>query len=546
MMSLKSDFQHKLKEIAKSKKQPIEKAFIHWYINVAFGDTNYTVTDGPSDGGIDAIVKPKRVGGNKLVYILQSKYTDSFFRKKAASPLSLTPFIEFDNLHSIFDSDNKFENWIESVDISLKTEYQMLRKDYLNEKNIIEWRLITLHSRSKRGENRLQYLGTDAFLYGPSLLELYELEQEGATPPGDPLELTFAESMTVEDSHMGYKSYVLAADLDNFVDYLDNDPEGKLFARNVRLDLHSDVNKNIKSTYSSSPKEFWYSHNGISVICSNATISGKSIRLINPSVINGSQTLNTLRDMQKNKRHRGARVLTRVLVITGGNRDKGQSLSLNKFVNDIIFRTNQQNKMYAYDLRANDIQQVALARDFMKNGVFYERRRGEWKQRRRAFRNAGVQKLTSVELAQILAAFNPIIGVATAKKGKEILFREKYKDLFYSPFAKIYLAYKSFRFASDVIKEMSYYKTTPRMRKHSLFTVASIYHDIVRKSKHYKQLLASTHSVNSIDIANSRCELLEKIVKAIFKDCWSNWRKENKKDPTLSPNNFFKSERWNS
>lgn len=544
-MLLKREFFGKLKEFSKSKKQPIERAFIHWYINVAFGDTNHTITDGPSDGGIDAIVRPKRVAGNKLIYILQSKYTEGFFKKKSPSPLNPSHYIEFDNLYLIFDSDNKFENWIESVDPALKTEYQMLRKDILNKNNIIEWRLITLHSRSRRGENRLQNLGTDSFQYGPSLLELFELQQEGATPPGDPLELKFSESMTVEDPNKGYKSYVLSADLDDFVDYQDNDPEGKLFARNVRLDLHSEINKNIKSTYVKSPEEFWYSHNGITVICSNATISGKRIRLINPSVINGSQTLNTLRWTNKNKRYRGAKVLTRVLVVTGGNQDQDKS-SPKKFVNDIIFRTNQQNKMYAYDLRANDIQQVALARDFIANGVFYERRRGEWKQRRRAMKNEGIEKLNSVELAQILAAFDPNIGVATAKKGKELLFREKYKDIFYLPFTKTYLGFKSFRFAANIIREMTYYKTTSRMRKHALFTVASIFHDIVKNSKHVKKLLGSTHIINLINPKESNCNELKKIVKLIFKDCWACWRKENKKDPTLSPNNFFKSDKWNS
>ncbi|HHT9133902.1 MAG TPA: AIPR family protein [Candidatus Avalokitesvara rifleensis] len=545
-MSIKDEFLKKLKEIARSRNQQIDRAFIHWYINVAFGDVKHVVTDGPCDGGIDAIVRPER-RGNKLLYVLQSKYTDSFFKGRTTPPLNPSHYTDFDNLPMLLRSDKKFENWIASVEHGLKHEYQRLRKDFLDEGGTIEWRLITLHSRSRRGENKLTNLGTDAFQYGAAIIELYEMEREGATPPGDPLELTFSESMTIEDKDMGYKSYALAASLRDFINYMDNDPEGRLFARNVRLDLRSEINKDIKHTYLSAPREFWYSHNGITVICSNATISGKTVRLINPSVINGSQTLNTLRGTTK--RFPEARVLTRVLVVPSERQERSDPDGRKEFINDVIFRTNQQNKMYAYDLRANDIRQVELARDFMNNGVFYERRRGEWYQRRRAFQNQGIERLNCVELAQTLAAFDPDIGVATAKKGKEELFREKYDKIFYNPFLEIYLTFRVFKFASKHVKEMPSRRIKPRMRKHAILTVASILYGTIDSGKYYNKMKCSTGVINNIwGMRNQpqHSHKLKKITQRIFKDCWSIWRKENKKDPTLSPNNFFKSEQWNS
>jgi len=543
-MPLEKDFQNILKEIMRVKNQPIERAFIHWYIDVQFGDVDKIITDGPSDGGIDAIVRPKHVGGGKLVYILQSKYTNNVFKKRSPGTLNATCYKDFDALPPILDSDKEFEEWLESVDSSLKIDYKQLRKDYLNENNIIEWQLITLHSRSRKGENKLQNLTQDSFIYGSSIIKLFKLEQEGVTPPGDPLILNFTESMTIEDPYSGYKSYVLAANLDDFVDYLDNDPDKKLFARNVRLDLHSKINKNIEKTYVKSPKEFWYSHNGITVICSNATITGKSIRLLNPSVINGSQTLNSLSGVNKNKRHRNAKVLTRVLVVAGKAEKKAKPLQKN-FVDEIIFRTNQQNKMYSYDLRANDIQQVKLAKYFMQNKVFYERRRGEWKLRRRAFRNEGIEKTHSVEIAQILAAFNFKIGVAKAKKGKEILFEDNYQELFYSPFEEIYLSFRIYKYSTFIVRNMSLRKTTSRMRTHTLLSVGSIFYAILYNSKYYKRLLNMPNTLNTINANDSNLIKLDKIIEKIFNDCWLSWRKVNKKDPTLSPNNFFKSEKWN-
>lgn len=236
------------------------------------------------------------------------------------------------------------------------------------------------------------------------------------------------------------------------------------------------------------------------------------------------------------------------MVIQGEEEKEGGQRK--KFINDVIFRTNQQNKMYAYDLRANDIRQVELARDFMNNSVFYERRRGEWYERRRAFQNQGIERLNCVELAQILAAFNPNIGVAVAKKGKEELFRkdETYDDIFYKSFPEIYLAFRAFRFVSGAIEEIPSRRIKPRMRRHALFTVAAILHDTVVSGRHYGKIKSATGTVNHIWGTRywpQHSYKLKKITQKIFKDCWSIWRKENKKDPTLSPNNFFKNDKWN-
>jgi len=74
-MSLKKElieFKKKLNEISREKKSPIYLAFIHWYISTTFGEVEHIVTDGPGDGGIDAIVKLDGIRGGKLIYVIQS------------------------------------------------------------------------------------------------------------------------------------------------------------------------------------------------------------------------------------------------------------------------------------------------------------------------------------------------------------------------------------------------------------------------------------------------------------------------------------------
>ncbi len=278
---------------------------------------------------------------------------------------------------SRFRDGGQFNDWLGTVTPDLKATYEDLRRKLLAPTTVPAWQLITLHSRSRAGEDRLQELSSDSFIYGAQLGQLFQMSKEGATPPAEPLTLHFTESLTVEDAERGLTSYVFSARLKDFIDFTDHDPEDRLFARNVRLDLRSKINKQIRQTYLNAPQEFWYSHNGITVICSKAEIRGKTVRLVLPSVINGSQTLHALKGVTQ--RDPDAQVLTRVLVVQADN----ASHPMRKFVNDVIYRMNQQNPMKASNLRANDDQQVALGAAFAPYKVFYERREGEWRARQR-------------------------------------------------------------------------------------------------------------------------------------------------------------------
>jgi hypothetical protein len=54
--------------------------------------------------------------------------------------------------------------------------------------------------------------------------------------------------------------------------------------------------------------------------------------------------------------------------------ERNASHPMRKFVNDVIYRMNQQNPMKASNLRANDDQQVALSASFAPYKMFCERR----------------------------------------------------------------------------------------------------------------------------------------------------------------------------
>lgn len=539
-MSIISNFKKLLTEIKNKKRVRIETAFVHWYVDTRFEEKfDKKITDGPNDGGIDAVVF-----GDNVVFVIQAEFCYNIFKGVKPSQLSVKKYLQFDGLPDIFSNEKDFERFLKTVDSSLRPIYKKIADMQKENPSKVIWEITTLHSRSIAGERRLRNIDPANIRYASDNIRLYELSLEGATPPASPLELNFTEHFIVDDNEMGIKSYVAQVFLRDFIDYIDEDPEFRILARNVRSELKDKTAKEIKSgmrnTYLRAPWEFWYSHNGITIICERASIKGKKLNLISPYIINGAQTIHALKGIEK--RDPRAKVLVRVIEIPSEGKD------MKNFINSIIFRTNQQNKMYAYDLRANDFIQVKLANEFLKHRVFYERRRGDWDLNKRIYKNQGFCRLKSTELAQILMACNVNLGgVAKAKKSKEDLFSEKYyESLFDIPFEEIFFKYKLFLLIKECIRLIKNKRIKVRERNHALFSCLAITWSCLESNKNIKKwFIINENAPNKFSLENRFSKDFKKNIQKLFKDVWKKWREENKVDETLSPNNFFKSSKWN-
>lgn len=541
-----SDFKAKLNNIKISRRTQLETAFLHWYVDTQF-DTRYEkkVTDGPRDGGIDAVVF-----GDETVFVIQSEFCqDIFVEDKKISPLSTKKYAQFDGLYYIFLNEKTFNDFLKTVDGSLHDIYKKVVKKLVENPSKVVWQITTLHGRSKAGEKRLQNIDPANIKYASDNLRLYELSLEGATPPASPLELNFTEHFIVDDTELKIKSYVAQAFVRDFIEYMQADPEFRVLARNVRSEIKDKKAKEIKNemvvTYKKHPLEFWYSHNGITILCDRASIKGKGIYLVSPYIINGAQTIHALRGISS--RNPKAKILVRIIEIPSENLGIEQK-EIKKFINSIIFRTNQQNRMYAYDLRANDKTQVELANDFISHRVFYERRRGDWGLNQRVYKNQGLSRLKSTELAQILmSSRSDLGGVSLAKKSSEDLFLERYyTKIFCSNFEEIFFKYKLFLFVKETINRMKYGTTKSRDRNHTILTIFSLVWSGLESSKNLKKWFTININTPCKFSLNTRfSKQLRKMIENIFIDSWKLWREENKKDETLSPNNFFKSSHWN-
>ncbi len=118
----------------------LEQAFVDWYVEAEFGDVKWHFTDGPNDGGIDALVW---LDDEKLpVVIIQSKFS----RKIGARTLAQNAYERFSEVVDLFcgRDEDAFELWLDQVHESLRSNY---RKAYD--------RLSALHGANKKKAFRL-------------------------------------------------------------------------------------------------------------------------------------------------------------------------------------------------------------------------------------------------------------------------------------------------------------------------------------------------------------------------------------------------------
>jgi len=161
----------------------------------------------------------------------------------------------------------------------------------------------------------------------------------------------------------------------------------------------------------------------------------KELILTNPRVVNGSQTLHSIRDVPHPSDK--ARVMVRIIQIPPvADNDLAEQVTYKKeIIRKIAVRSNQQNPIKKWDLVSNDDFQLELYRYFRQKGYFYERRQGEWQQRSRGLKNVGTRLRRGPGIkksTQLIASFywnKKKLGPAIAKQEVGELFEGETYDL---------------------------------------------------------------------------------------------------------------------
>lgn len=187
--------------------------------------------------------------------------------------------------------------------------------------------------------------------------------------PSYTLSLRFVESaISVEDS------YIVLVNLTDFYKFItdENVLRKYIFESNVRdfqgnVEVNNDINRTLKEDDGT---EFWWLNNGITIIASKASITGKVLALDEVQIVNGLQTsvrifehLAADDDGSENRA-----LLCRVIVTEDTTtRDK------------IIKATNFQTAVSAASLRATDPVQRNIEEFFQTKRWYYDRRKNYYK-----------------------------------------------------------------------------------------------------------------------------------------------------------------------
>lgn len=404
----------------------LPQAFGHWFAKLYFqGVTKVVIPDGAGDGKIDILVT-SQIGDKVRYHILNTKFTNEYSKN---SPVAF--YDEITRFWQAFANKANRQDYVTNVvRESLREHYKKLFKFY--DEGKADLYFVTNH-KTNEGQLRSVRGYRVRILHLEELLQYVAEHMEGAMPETEPLLLGgISNVLTPATNESEVPTSIVFARLIDFVNYMAEDPFDLLFARNVRLWLgNTETNQLIQETFRDAPKEFAYSNNGITILCKKHTYNpGKQeLMLENPRVVNGSQTLHSIRLVETPSAN--ARVMVRIIEVPANvHGDLPAQIEKRKgIIHKISIRSNQQNPIKRWNLVSNDDFQNDLARHFWEKHLYYERRQHEWKVRKVELESLRIKRGPDVRwMMQLIASSkydSPKLGPAVAQGQIHQLFEEE-------------------------------------------------------------------------------------------------------------------------
>jgi len=432
----KSDlFEFMLERVKETQKQHLDgepQAFGRWFAELFFmNPRDVFVSDGSKDGKIDLFFATDN-GKTVQYHVLNTKYTKEF--NKIAPP-SFYQEIKF--FWQAFENRTARAPFLEkAVKQELRPKYRQLFERYDN--GAAELMFVTNHRCNTAYFEQVRNIPVKVF-HMDDLIQCIVDDIDGAMPRTPPISFHGIHSLLPADrADTEVATSIIFARLLDFIRYMESDPFDLLFNRNVRVAIsvsRSKVNRAIRETFKEHPKEFAFSNNGITMLCEKQHYDPgqKVLTLENPRVVNGSQTLHSIRDVANPSPN--ARVMVRVIEIEPpcGDGLEEKIVRRKEVIGKIAVRSNQQNPIKSWDLASNDDFQLELFRFFRNKGLFYERRDREWKQRSRELRSVGIKYGASIKWhTQLISSFywaKPRLGPAVAKNVSDLFEGDLYDSI---------------------------------------------------------------------------------------------------------------------
>lgn len=184
--------------------------------------------------------------------------------------------------------------------------------------------------------------------------------------------LPLAENPISSAGQVGFVCLVHLRDYFSFISDESGSLRRKLFEANVRdyqgrTTVNDDIQGSLREPYQ---EDFWWLNNGITVIASKASQSGKTLTIEDPQIVNGLQTSTEVFNYCKkaNTESDNRKILVRVIVPSEAeSRDR------------IIKATNSQTAVQQASLRATDKVHRDIEEYFRPRGLYYDRRKNYYK-----------------------------------------------------------------------------------------------------------------------------------------------------------------------
>jgi len=245
----------------------------------------------------------------------------------------------------------------------------------------------------------------------------------------------------------------------------------RFFEKNIRCGVSNgkmtkhEIKNSLKRILANEePTEnFAFYHNGVTLTAQRVELSPRSVSLTDPRLLNGVQTVKTIKqfvDENRKSRDKVDKMLDCIRVMT-----RIVQSSKEEFLKRVTINNNRQNPMMPWNLRANDLIQLHLEERFKDElGIYYERRENSLED----LTDEDLEEMSILQrkairlrkLAQTLLALHGEVerisqmrAVFESEKLYTGTFREKYLEV--DP-RKLVLIYKVQYRLNSIIKEIQF------------------------------------------------------------------------------------------
>ncbi len=416
-----------------------DELFVLWFLRAFVteneSDAAQALCGGPHDKGVDAVLidEPARI-----VFVVQGKYR----KELSAKTEHRGDVVGFAQLAVEVSGDSKaFASLAKDMSPEVLHKLEEARNRIGRRGYALHMFYVTLGKCSVALQDEAHRIARAAG--APVAFQLFDGKRimllladyfDGVAPPVPSLDLEIESGRGVRTAGV-FNRYDSKTDIESWVFSMSDvamaglfERAGtRLFARNVRGFLGStEINRGMETTLAKEPEYFWYYNNGVTIVCDDAkqeSSRGHNIlRVTNPQVINGQQTVRTLtRAVRKGPR---ASVLVRVIRVPREGDDNANSFET--LLSRIVSATNWQNAIRPSDLMSNDRRQIEMERHLRKLNYLYLRKRMTKGEARRAAGARHLRLVKKEELAQAVAGCD--VDPSIVREGKERLFEERWYD----------------------------------------------------------------------------------------------------------------------